>query len=61
MYELHLIFGANSNLTSDFLKKLLIIAALEMGYRIVKDEIMTYKNRIVGVNGEQGILRFNSG
>ena len=61
MYELHLIFGVDSNLTSDFLKQLLIMAALEKGYRIVKAEIMRYKNRIVGVNGEHGILRFNSG
>ena len=56
-----MIFCADSSLTSDFLKQLLIIAALEMGYRIAKAEIMRYKNRIVGVNGEHGILRFNSG
>ena len=61
VYELHLIFCADSNLTSDFLKQLLIMAALEKGYKIVKAEIMRYKNRIVGVYGEHGILRFNSG
>ena len=61
MYKPNLIFGVDSNLTSDFLKQLLIMAALEKGYRIVKAEIMRYKNRIVGVNGEHGILRFNSG
>jgi len=61
VYEPHLIFGVDSNLTSDFLKQLLIMAALEMGYSIVKAEIMRCKNRIVGVNGEHGILRFDSG